>query len=114
MRVFVEPIVSRYLYAFYTLSMISHPSLSEEYVVRRIEDLEHQVLRLGEYADILQTEPYKDEWKRKGYREYLYQDFHFAYKVEQTTKGERFAHVYEVVNSKLNYNPEDVIDSEII
>lgn len=110
MKVLVEPCVNRYLHAFYALSMMTHPSLSEEYVLKRIEELESHILFLGEYADIFHQEPYKEDWKQKHYQEYLYQDFHFAYKVEQRLSGEHFVHVYEVVNSKLNYNPADVLE----
>lgn len=92
--------------------MINHPSLSEEYVIKRIADLEKHILQLGVFADIIHHEPYKSEWKEKGYIAYLYMDFHFAYKVETRQSGERFVHVYDVVNSRLNYNPEDALSED--
>ena len=65
------------------------------------------MLQFANYAEILHKEPYREDWRSKGYYEFVAEDFHFAYRVYRLPNGEKVLRYHDAVHSLLNYNPED-------
>ena len=78
----------------------------------KIDRLEHSMLQFAEYAEVFHKEPYRQDWHKAGYYEYITEDFHFAYRVYVLPNGEKVLRYHDAVHSYLNYNQGEEIDSE--
>ena len=112
MKVRVDNRVYEVMEDFYDKSMDAHPTLDYETVIRKTLRLEQAMCDFAEQAEIFHRTPYRKDWQEKGYREFVHEDFHFAYKVYQTSDGEKVVQFHDACHSLLNYNPEDAIDRE--
>lgn len=112
MRVYIESRVYEVMRDFYDISIDLHPSLDYETVIRKIIRLEQAMYDFAKHARIFHKEPYRRDWKEKGYFEFEHEDFHFAYRVYQTESGEQIVRYHDAVHSLLNHNPEDGNDVE--
>ena len=90
---------------FYAISMLLHPTLDEAVVQAKKARLYAAIRSLKDYAYIYPSARYKRAWMDAGYREFIAEDFHFAYQiflVEET--GETIAYVIDACHSLLYHN----------
>ena len=101
MRVFIDKEVHRQIESFYEAAMAHHITLDEATVIKKIDRLYDALESLGTYAEIYPIARLKSDWISKGYQEFICEDFHFAFKVEQMISGERIVIVHDAVHSLL-------------
>lgn len=107
MRVIIENRVHDAIQSFYEISLLKHIALDEETVRKKKARLYDALEALGKYAYIYPKSSYLQEWVKKDYREFLCEDFHFAYTIEVLYDGEVVAAVHDARHSFLMHNPED-------
>lgn len=103
MKVVINPEVFDILDDFYRISRDRHITLSLETCLAKIDRLETAIMDFAKYAEILHSEPYRDDWKKKGYNEFIAEDFHFAYKIYVLPDGEKVLRIHDAVHSLLNH-----------
>ena len=80
MKVVIDPQVYNVLDEFYEKSREAHVTLGLSECLAKIDRLEHSMLQFAEYAEVFHKEPYRQDWHKAGYYEYITEDFHFAYR----------------------------------
>ena len=101
MDVYIDKRVHLQIEDFYDVALLRHPSLDEVIVMRKIQRLYDALELLGLYASIYPISRIKEEWITKGYREYIIEDFHFAYQIYKKENGEVFVRVHDACHSFL-------------
>ena len=71
-------------------------------VTRKIQRL-YEALEALDYAYIYPLARLKSDWIKKGYREYICEDFHFAYQIYILDDGERIVRIHDAVHSLLYF-----------
>ena len=104
MRVIIDKQVDVSISEFYAVSMVLHPSLDRETVRKKVNRLYDAIQMLGLFPGIYPMAQVKQGWIDAGYREMIAEDFHFAFRVENTESGEQVVAVYDAVHSLLNHN----------
>lgn len=99
MEVYIDKEVHEELVSFYQAALRHHEALDEATVVNKISRLYNALDSLGDTAEIYPGARLKKDWISKGYREFLCEDFHFAYQIYELDDGERIVRVHEVVHS---------------
>ena len=112
MTVVIDPQVYDVLDEFYEKSREAHVTLGLSECLAKIDRLEHSMLQFAEYAEVFHKEPYREDWRKAGYYEYITEDFHFAYRVYVLPNGEKVLRYHDAVHSFLNYNQGEEIDRE--
>ncbi len=103
MRVLVENKVRECIDTFYIAAMVNHPSLSEETVMNKKQRLISSLQSLGEMPTLYAKSRLKEEWIRNGWREFLCEDFHFAYEICEDEEEGEFVWIHDAVHSLLYY-----------
>ena len=112
MKVVIDSQVYNVLDEFYEKSREAHVTLGLSECLAKIDRLEHSMLQFAEYAEVFHKEPYRQDWHKAGYYEYITEDFHFAYRVYVLPNGEKVLRYHDAVHSYLNYNQGEEIDKE--
>lgn len=112
MRVFIDKRVHVSIRRFYAITLELHPALDEETVIKKVNRLYDALDGLGKYPQIYAKARYRKDWQEKDYREFICEDFHFAYEICDTESCEQIVRVRDAVHSLLYANPEDSIDPE--
>ena len=112
MKVVIDSQVYNVLDEFYEKSREAHVTLGLSECLAKIDRLEHSMLQFAEYAEVFHKEPYRQDWCKAGYYEYITEDFHFAYRVYVLPNGEKVLRYHDAVHSYLNYNQGEEIDRE--
>ncbi len=107
MKVVIDQIVFDVITDFYRISRTIHPSLGLETCLAKQARLEAAVFRFADYAESFHNTPYRADWQKAGYCEFIAEDFHFAYKIYELPDGEKVLIVHDAIHSLLNYNPSD-------
>ena len=90
---------------FYAISMALHPTLDEVTVEKKKSRLFEAIRALEKYATIYPNARYKQAWIDAGYKEFIAEDFHFAYKIYKIEEtGELVAYVIDACHSLLYHN----------
>ena len=90
---------------FYAISMLLHPTLDETVVQAKKARLYAAIRSLKDYAYIYPSARYKRAWIDAGYREFIAEDFHFAYQIFLIGEtGETVAYVIDACHSLLYHN----------
>ena len=103
MRVIIEKKAIECIDAFYLAAMQNHPLLSEETVMKKKQRLISSLNSLGEMPSLYAKSRLKEDWIRNGWREYLCEDFHFAYEICRDEVEGDFVWVHDAVHSMLYY-----------
>ena len=103
MRVFIDNAVHEQIEAFYEKALQRHITLDEATVVRKINRLYDALESLETCASIYPLARLKAEWIEKGYREFICEDFHFAYQIYALDDNEEIVRVHDAVHSLLYY-----------
>ena len=101
MKVIVGDNVVKAIDEFYIAAMNRHVSLSEETVMAKKKRLLASLESLKDYYFIYPKARWKDEWIKNNWRDYLCEDFHFAYEVALDKKGQEVIFVRDAVHSLL-------------
>lgn len=101
MKVHINTGVHQQIHDFYKIAMIKHISLDEITVARKIDRLYKALDSLGLYANSYPLARLKQDWISKGYKEYIYEDFHFAYQVYICDDGSEIVNIHDVCHSYL-------------
>ncbi|GEM_PF-828206 len=112
MQVIIENRVHWVIADFYEKSLLCHVTLDEETVRKKKKRLYDSLETLGNFPYIYPQSRYRIDWITKGYREYICEDFHFAYTIEVLFDGSEVVAIHDACHSFLNYNPEDVVGKE--
>ena len=101
MRVVVREKVFEALDEFYAASLEKHPTLDLQTVLNKEERLFNALQKLGETYYLYHEPRYILDWIRKGYSDFIYEDFHFAFHVVVLPSGEMVVSVEDVRHSLL-------------
>lgn len=107
MRVIIEKKVHFVIEDFYRHSLMNHITLTESSVRRKKKRLYEALASLGDYAFLYPKSRYKQDWITNNYRDFICEDFHFAYTIEVLYSGEEVVAIHDACHSFLFYNPED-------
>ena len=103
MKVYIEQTVHNQVEQFYEEALLKHGALDELTIIKKIQRLYDALEALGDYAYIYPLARLKDDWIKKGYREYICEDFHFAYQIYMMDDGERIVRIHDAVHSLLYF-----------
>lgn len=103
MRVVVDNKVHLSIQDFYDAAMESHSTLSYETVYNKMNRLYSALESLGRFPVLYAKARLKDEWISAGWREFICEDFHFAYEICTDENGEDFVWVRDAVHGLLYY-----------
>ncbi len=103
MKVYIEQTVHNQVEQFYEEALLKHGALDELTIIKKIQRLYDALEALGDYAYIYPLARLKDDWIKKGYREYICEDFHFAYQIYIMDDGERIVRIHDAVHSLLYF-----------
>lgn len=101
MKVYVDKRVHRQIESFYENALLLHEALDEITIKRKIDRLYDALEGLGTYAQIYPLARYKKEWIILGYREFICEDFHFAYQIYTIEDGTEIVRIHDAVHSLL-------------
>jgi len=105
MQVRIDNNVHLQIADFYAISMELHPLLSEAVVEAKKNRLYAAIRSLKDFAHIYPKARYKQTWIDAGYREFIAEDFHFAYKIYRIEETkEEVAYVIDACHSLLYHN----------
>lgn len=101
MKVYVDKRVHCQIESFYENALLLHEALDEITIKRKIDRLYDALEGLGTYAQIYPLARYKKEWIILGYREFICEDFHFAYQIYTMEDGTEIVRIHDAVHSLL-------------
>lgn len=103
MKVVVSNKVHLGIQDFYDAAMERHSTLSYETVYNKMDRLYSALESLGKFPVLYAKARLKEEWIRAGWREFICEDFHFAYEICTDENGEDFVWVRDAVHGFLYY-----------
>ena len=101
MRVIIREAVYQSVEDFYVAAMEKHPTLDIQTVLNKEERLYSALEALGETYYLYNEPRYVIDWKLKGYLDFMYEDFHFAYHLAVLPTGEMVVAVEDARHSLL-------------
>lgn len=101
MRVIVHERVYEAVDAFYAASIAKHPSLDLQTVLNKEDRLYNALQTLGKSYYLYGEPRYILDWKQKGYSDFIFEDFHFAFHVVVLPTGELVVSVEDARHSLL-------------
>ncbi len=101
MRVIIKDSVYQAVEDFYIAAMENHPTLDIQTVLKKEERLFNALQTLGDTYYLHGESRYVLDWKRKGYSDFIYEDFHFAFHIAVLPSGEVVISVEDARHSLL-------------
>lgn len=101
MEVYIDNSVHLKLIDFYEYAREKHPTLDESTITQKMLRIYEALNKLGKYACVYPISRLENNWKESGYREYLFEDFHFAYQIIKKDDGIEIVRVRDVCYSAL-------------
>lgn len=99
MRVVIDKGVHASIDEFYDTALFLRRALDEETILNKMGRLYDAMEALGKYARIYPLARLKKEWIEKEYREFICEDFHFAYQIYTLPNGEEIVRIHEACHS---------------
>lgn len=103
MRVVIDSKVHASIQEFYDAAMMRHATLDFQTVQKKITRLYDSLETLGSYPALYAKARLKEDWVASSWREYICEDFHFAYEICEDDNGEDYVWVRDAVHSMLYY-----------
>ena len=104
MKILIEERVHQAIESFYDAAILKHwHILSFDTVESKKNRLYDGLESLANYATIFPKARLKKEWIKKGWQEFICEDFHFAYEITVDIHGKTVIVVHDAVNSFLYY-----------
>lgn len=104
MKVYIDQQVHQRIDEFYDYALQNHDTLDEITVIKKVQRLYDALATLGKYAGIYSSSRLKKEWIEKEYREFICEDFHFAYQIYRLNDGENVVRVHDACHSLLYHD----------
>jgi len=101
MRVIIRDTVYEAVEAFYVAAMIKHPTLDLQTVLNKENRLYQSLQSLGDTYYLYGESRCVIGWKRKGYCDFMCEDFHFAFQRSVLPTGEEVISVEDARHSLL-------------
>lgn len=101
MRLVVDKRVYEKVIHFYDVAIDLHPSLDEIMVLRKEKRLFESLQFLTIFPKAYGFAKHNQAWEEAGYREFICEDFHFAYTIRTLKSGEQVVLVVDAVHSLL-------------
>lgn len=101
MKVYIDNHVHQQIELFYENALLLHEALDEITIKKKIDRLYDALESLGTYAQIYPLARYKEEWIKLGYKEFICEDFHFAYQIYTLEDGTEIVRIHDAVHSLL-------------
>lgn len=101
MKVYIDKRVHYQIESFYENALLLHEALDEITIKKKIDRLYDALESLGTYAQIYPLARYKEEWIKLGYKEFICEDFHFAYQIYTLEDGTEIVRIHDAVHSLL-------------
>lgn len=101
MKIFIDQKVHKEIEHFYDIALQKHEALDEMTVLKKINRLYEALESLSIFAYIYPFARLKKEWIQEGYREFICEDFHFAYKIYKLENGTEIVRIHDAVHSLL-------------
>ena len=101
MRVIVHETVYQAVDEFYAAAIANHPALDIQTVLNKEERLYNALQTLGKTYYLSPDARFVLDWKQKGYKDFIYEDFHFAFHVVAIPSGELVVAVEDARHSLL-------------
>lgn len=95
MRIKIEDKVFDALDEFYGASMLMHPLLSMETVLAKEKRMIANLRQLEFCAETMLPTRFREDWKQKGYMDFMTEEFHFGFRIETLPSGERVVVIYD-------------------
>lgn len=86
---------------FYREALRLHEALDEITVRKKVRRLYAGIRNLESYYGIYPQARFIDEWRQKGYRDFIIEDFHIAYQIRKLQGGESVVYVADACHSLL-------------
>ncbi len=103
MKVIIDKKVQTSIQDFYDAAMERHITLSYTSVIDKMNRLYDSLEDLGKIPSLYAKSRLKEDWVKAGWREYICEDFHFAYEICTDDDGEDYVWVHDAVHSLLYY-----------
>jgi hypothetical protein len=103
MRVIIERKVHNQIKDFYDNALLLHEALDELTVNKKVTRLYEALQELGTYAHIYSVARRNKIWISHSYREYICEDFHFAYSIYDDEDNNEVAKIHDACHSFLYY-----------
>ena len=101
MKVYIDQQVHWRIENFYENALLNHAALDELTVMKKVHRLYDALDSLGTYAYIYPKSRLNEEWIAKKYREFICEDFHFAYQIYTLEDGTEVVRIHDAVHSLL-------------
>ena len=101
MRVIIHENVYQTVEDFYMAAMEKHPTLDIQTVLNKEQRLYNALQTLGRTYYLYNEARYILDWKRMGYLDFIYEDFHFAFRIAVLPSGEMVISVEDARHSLL-------------
>lgn len=101
MRVIIRDTVYQAVEDFYVAAMNNHPTLDIQTVLKKENRLFQSLQSLSDTYYLYSESRYVIEWKRKGYLDFLCEDFHFAFQLSILPTGEEVISIEDAKHSLL-------------
>ncbi len=95
MRVKIEDRVFDAMDEFYDASMLKHSLLSMETVIAKEKRMIADLRRLEYCAEAMLPTRFREDWKQKGYMDFMTEGFHFGFRIEVLPSGEKVVIIYD-------------------
>ena len=86
---------------YFHVIIYNHTALDETTVMKKVHRLYDALESLGTYARIYPIARLNEEWIAKEYREFVCEDFHFAYQIYTLEDGTEVVRIHDAVHSLL-------------
>ncbi len=100
MKILVKSHVHEQINEFYYHALHNHITLSESIVTAKKKRLYAALGSLGDFPSLYPPARLKQSWRKQGYRECIFEDFHFAYEIVEVD-NEQIVAVSDAVHSLL-------------
>ncbi|MBQ8530947.1 MAG: hypothetical protein IJ430_07295 [Parabacteroides sp.] len=102
MKVIIDNTVHKSILDFYEYAKTKYQTLDSLTVVRKIKRIYNSLERLEIYAFSCPTPRLRKDWTELGYKEYIVEDFHFAFQIYKDSQSdEYYVYVHDVCHSLL-------------
>lgn len=101
MKIFIDKRVHQVIDEFYEYALLKHDALDEVTILKKVQRLYDALDALKLYARIYPIARLKKEWIEKEYREYICEDFHFAYQIYSIEDGSEIVRIHDACHSFL-------------
>lgn len=101
MRVYIDSKVHQCINEFYDYALTFHPTLDEITILRKVQRLYDALDALGNYPYIYPIARLNQNWIDKEYREYICEDFHFAYQIYTLPDKSEIVRIHDACHSLL-------------